>query len=258
MDDSTRPHRLTVTAALLALAVAAVAHRPARGAVLQTSLDTLVPGGVNADGIRIGSMRYGGFTFANDGSLAVDPADITVRFSNGDGFQLMDNVQFIYDVDAAAGQSGSVSIGYRADAGGGLPIGRYVLRFNGTVPTAGPGTGELVVTETVATPNGADISPGDPVSNSATLTIHNDGPARAEDDNAEVLQLYPTYALRLEKRITLAAREAGTLNVRVVDVYQTVPEPAAAAVLAVPTAGYALLRPRPQRRPRGRVCRGVN
>jgi hypothetical protein len=213
------------------------------GAVIQTSYDTLLPGGANAGGIRIGSQRYTDFTFRNDGPFALNPADVTVRFSNDDPFFIRETVQFVLGVDATAGQAGSIHIGYRAEDESSSYYSRYGLRFNAQVPSQGVGVGSAAIVNSVSTVDGSDVEPGAPVSSTATLDIFNDGPGRLEDSNSDFLSVNPTRVLRTDHRITLEASAAGRLDISFVNNYLTVPEPSA-ALLAAPAVMFLLARRR--------------
>src|SRR4051812_31609823 len=109
--------RSSVPACLSFIAVLACIAGGARGGTFVTSLDTLVPGGANSGGVQVGSLRYSGFAFRNDGPFNLTPADVSVRISND---VLLpggppNTIQFTFGTDASAGQSGPVSIDYRLD-----------------------------------------------------------------------------------------------------------------------------------------------
>ena len=195
----------------------------ARAAVYQTSLDTLVPGGASQGGIVIGSYRFSDFSFRNTGPFAVTPADVTVRLSNENPGQMI--AQLGFGTDAAAGQSGSVSIHYRVDHAYGMPMNRTGVRFSGPVPSQGPGPGSVAVDQTISTLDGSDVSPLPPVAGSEALTIFNDGPGRLEDSNSAFLRLNPTLALRLSSETVLTGYQAGRLEVSLSNNFFTIPEP---------------------------------
>jgi hypothetical protein len=215
-----------------------------RAAVLQTPLDTLLPGGAYADGILFpGSMRFSEFAFRSTEPYGISAADVTVRIDNEGPFFDRVNVQFTFGTDTAATQAGDVFIDYRVDDESWSPLNRVGVRFTGPVPSQGVGAGLALLRQTVSTVDGSDLTIGVPVSDTATLALSNDGPGRLDDVNSQFLSLNPTHALRLSTEINLRAREDGRFDAVFSDQFSTIPEPAAVAI-ALP-AGLALLgRPR--------------
>jgi hypothetical protein len=216
----------------------------ARGGTLVTSLDTLVPGGANSNGLQVGSRRYSDFAFRNDGAFNLTPADMSVRISNDASLPggPPSTIQFSFGADASAGQSGSVSIDYRVDDLSANYLNRAGVRF-GFIPPEGVGPGSASVTQTLSTLDGSDLALGQPVSDTETLSIFNDGPGRLTDSNSAFLSLNLTRSLRLSNEITLSARETGRLDVSLVNNFSDVPEPTIAA-LFLPTALALLVRRR--------------
>ena len=234
--------------ALLVVGCALYGGPAARAAVIQTSLDTLVPGGANAGGIVIAGERFSEFAFRSTVPYDVRAADVTVRLSNVDPFDpVRTAIEFIFGTDTAATQAGEVFIDYRVDELSADPINRMGVRFTGPVPSQGVGDGFAVIRQTVSTVNGADLTPSPPVSSSETLVLSNDGPGRSEDVNSQFLPLNRTHALRLATQISLNGLEDGRLDVQFTNHFSTIPEPSAAAI-AIPAALTLLARHRRGRR----------
>ena len=82
--------------------ILACAACDAGAAVIQTSLDTLVPGGAQASGIVIGGYRFSEFTFRNSGPFDVSADDVSVRVGNNDLDPTRMDVQLGFGADAAA------------------------------------------------------------------------------------------------------------------------------------------------------------
>jgi hypothetical protein len=233
---------------LLAVAVAAfLAGAPDAAAdVFQTTLDTLVPGGGNAGGVTLDDARFSGFTFESADPVVVRAEDVTVRISTEPGYWGVAHVGFAYTpaLPAAAGPASTVGVGYNIELGPSFgTINRAGLRFNGPVPSQGPGNAAATVTQTLTNPRGTDLAPGAPVRPTESLAVFHDGPGRLPDSNSEFLDLLPVItSLEVRNDVSLTPR-AGTAEetaVWFVNTYLTVPEPAAAGLL--PLAAAALLR----------------
>ena len=205
----------------------------------------------------LNGWRYGDFTFAADG-VAVDPSAVTVRFVYGEFLsveeQRRDTVQFSFTSDLAAARQGTMSIGYRADAVRGT-FNRAGVRFSGAVPSQGPGAGEVRLVETLVNPDGLDIEPGLPVSDTAVLQLFNDGPGRQEDSNSAFTTLNTIRSLRVDKQVTLSARADVTVAVSLVNNLFGFPEP---TFLALAAPGMALALRRRRRCVASTHRRGVN
>ena len=107
---------------------------------------------------------------------------------------------------------------------------RTGLRFNGSVPSQGVGPGSATVTQAISTLDGSDLSPVNPVSDTETLVVFNDGPGRLEDSNSAFLWLYPKVALSVSSEITLSGYEGGHMSVSMANSFFTIPEPSAAFI----------------------------
>jgi hypothetical protein len=221
----------------MAIALACFAGA-ARGGVLFTTLDTLVPGGANSGGVEFLGQRYSEFAFRSSAPYDIKAADVAVRIGD-DSVPNRNTIQFIFGTPTAATQVGDVFIDYRVDELTMSPMNRMGLRFVGSVPSQGAGAGSAILRQVVSTVNGADLAIGTPVSDSESLVLSNDGPGRLDDVNSRFLSLNLTYALRISTQVTLTAREDGRFDVAFQDQFSGIPEPTAVA-LAIP-AGLVLL-----------------
>ena len=129
-------------------------------------------------------------------------------------------------------------------------INRVGLRFNGSVPSQGPGDAAATVIETVRSPDqNFDLVPGgDPNADDryiALLDVYNDGPGRLGDDNSDFIAVNPTRTLIFEKDILVSSQpDGGYAAISVVDnIVNQVPEPGIFG-LAVFAGGGLLLRRR--------------
>jgi hypothetical protein len=238
--------RSTILAAVLFAAVVASAASVAHG-VYVTTLDTLLPGGANSGGVSIGGVRFSGFAFRSDGPLAVSPADVMVRISDNEVIPEgpPKTIEFRYGVDALAGQTGSAAIDYRADLlSAWQTMNRVGVRFNGSVPSQGVGGGSTSNLLTVSSVDGSDVAVGGPARDAEVLDIFNDGPGRLDDSNSDFLSVNPISSLRLSNAITLSARDTARLELSTANNFLILPEPSAAALIALPSALALLARRR--------------
>ena len=249
-----RHARLTLCAMAVAAGLFASAGESAQGAIItQTTLDTLLIGGSNQNGLTIGDKKYSGFSLASTGDAPPDAEDISVTLSTNDNVTY--SIKFNFGLDAFAGERTDVTIGYRLDVVNSSDlIARLGLTFNGSVPAPGTGNAAASISELVRTIDGSDIDPTPATSDTAVLTVFNDGPGRLADNNSQFLQIIPKASLLFEKNILVSSRaDGGYVHVSVVDnlVEQTggpgvvVPEPTSLLGLTA-LSGIALLRRRSQ------------
>ena len=244
--------RLVLICGAAALALPSIAG----AATVQYSLADLLAGGSTAGGFTIGDKRYSNFTFSSTGDLELDADDVNVRVTSTDSNATVPgddqySLQFTFGLDAFPGETSDIVIGYQVDVTDpSMYIDRVGLRFNGTVPSQGPGDASASVIETVRSPNQSfDLVPGgDPNADDryiANLDVYNDGPGRLGDDNSDFIAVNPTRTLIFEKDILVTSRpDGGYAAISVVDnVINQVPEPGVIG-LAVFAGGGLLLRRR--------------
>ena len=231
---------------LLAVCGLAVLGLPAvsRAAVVQTTLDQLLPGGNSSGGLIIGDKRYSNFTYSSSGSAPVRAQDVNVRISN-DGDAQRYTLQFTFGLDAFPGERSDLVVGYDLDVLSSDFINRAGLRFNGSVPSQGPGDAAASVVETVSSRDGSDVAPGAPVRDTEVLDVFNDGPGRLEDSNSDFMALNLTRALHFTKDIIVSSRPTGGYAaISVVDnIVDQIPEPGMISLVSL-AGGAMLLRRR--------------
>jgi len=236
---------------LVALCGLAVLGLPAvsNAAVMQTTLDRLLPAGNENGGIVIGDKRYSNFSYSSTGSAPVRAQDVNVRISNDADPSSTDPVaragqrytlEFTFGMDAFPGERTDLVIGYNLDVLSTDFINRAGLRFNGSVPSQGVGDAAASVVETVSSRNGSDVAVGS-TGDTKVLDVFNDGPGRLEDSNSDFLALNLTRSLHFVKDIIVSSRPTGgyvAISV-VTNTVDQVPEPA--VISLVTFAGGALL-----------------
>ncbi|HZN66678.1 MAG TPA: PEP-CTERM sorting domain-containing protein [Tepidisphaeraceae bacterium] len=239
--------RLLFLCGLAAFGLPAVAN----AAVIQTTLDQLLPGGNQSGGIVIGDKRYSAFTYSSSGQAPVAARDVNVRISN-EGTNNVGNqqytIQFTFGLDAFPGERNDLVICYQLDVLSNDFIDEVGLRFNGSVPSQGPGNAAASVIETVSTidPDGAGPRTAPPVapgSNDSTmvLDVFNDGPGRLPNDNDEFQDVNLTRSLLFCKDILVSSQPTGGYAaISIVDnVVNQVPEPGMISLALI--GGSALL-----------------
>jgi len=231
---------------LLAVCGLAVLGLPAvsNAAVMQTTLDTLLPGGNNQGGMTLGDKRYSNFSFSSTGTAPLRPQDVSVRVSN-DGDPQRYTLQFTFGLDAFPGERTDMVICYDLDVLSRDFIHRAGLRFNGSVPSQGPGNAAATVIETVMSRDGSDVAPGAPNRDTEILDVFNDGPGRLEDSNSDFMALNLTRSLRFCKDILVSSRPTGGYTaISVVDnIVDQIPEPGTMTLVSL-VGGAMLLRRR--------------
>lgn len=240
--------RLLLLCGMAALAIPGVAS----AATVQYSLSDLLPGGQSANGFTIGDKRYSAFTFASSGSAPLQPRDVNVRVTSSDaspGVAGDDrySIQFTFGLDAFPGERTDLVICYRVDVTDpAMAINQVGLRFNGSVPSQGPGDAAASVIETVQTTDGSDIAPGAPVDDTLVLDVFNDGPGRLADDNSDFVAVNPARSLLFCKDILVSSRpDGGYAAISIVDnIVDQVPEPSMLGLAALAGGGLLLRRRR--------------
>lgn len=244
---ATKMRRLLLLCGAAALALPGVAS----AATVQYSLADLLAGGSTASGFQIGDKRYSGFEFSSTGSFPLSSSDVNVRVTSTDTNPAVAgddqfSLQFTFGLDAFPGERTDLVIGYRVDVTDpSMFINRVGLRFNGSVPSQGPGDAAATVIETVRTTDGSDVAPGAPISDTAVIDVFNDGPGRLSDDNSDSIAVNPTRSLIFTKDILVSSRpDGGYAAISVVDnIVNQVPEPSLLG-LAFLAGGGLLIRRR--------------
>ena len=222
--------RLLLLGGLAALALPGVA----KAATVQYSLADLLPGGQQGNGITLGYKRYSGFTFSSTGSTPLTPRDVNVRVTSTDTNPAIAgddtySLQFTFGLDAFPGERTDLVLCYRVDVlDPNMVINQVGLRFNGSVPSQGPGNAAASVIETVQTTDGSDVAPGAPIDDTMVLDVFNDGPGRLSDDNSDFVTVNPARSLLFCKDILVSSRpDGGYAAISVVDnIVVQIPEPA--------------------------------
>jgi hypothetical protein len=219
-----------------ALVAAVVVPSAARAETINTTLDTLITGGNNQNGIVLGDKRYSHFTFSSSGDAPLPADAINVALSTTDNNQY--NLRFGFERQALAavgGQTTDAVICYQIDVIGSQQINGVGLVFDSTVAQGAPGLAAASVTETISrvAPLGTDVG---------QITVFNDGTGGLGDNSSSTLAVDPTAStLYFCKDILVSSRpEGGRVSISTVDNFVTqTPEPGSIALLAV--AGGMLL-----------------
>jgi hypothetical protein len=211
-------------------------------ATFNTTLDTLIDDGANRAGIQLGDKLYSDFTFSSTGDASLEASEVDVSLvstDNDNHYQL--RFSFLRDpLDAAAGQTTDVVIGYRIDVLGAQWINRVGLAFDSTVSGTSAVDAATVV-ETIRTIDGSEVSPAYPGQPLVLLSVSNDGTGGLPDSNNASLAVNPARSLLFEKDILVSSRVGGgQVVITAVDNFvDQVPEPSAAALVGA--AGTLLL-----------------
>jgi hypothetical protein len=189
-------------AALLATGTASAAVAP-----ITLGLDSVLPGGANADGITFGDKRYSNFTFSSTGDVVLDAASVDLRLTETGNTQ---SLAFLLDLDVAPSGRADVVLGYDVTV---LDPSRNIrnvrLSFDGKPAGAGNGRSAASVTETVSTIDGSPVAPGS-AGDTAQLTVFNDGDGPLADNDQSTLAVNPATALRFTKDLIVSSRSDGT------------------------------------------------
>jgi hypothetical protein len=243
-----KTYSYAIVASLLGVA-ALTLPGSARAATIETTLDTLLPGGANQAGRANGDKFYSNFRFSSPGPVPINASAVRVSLISDDAAnQYQIRFTFAQDaLDVTAGQRTDVVIGYQINVIGAQLINGVGLAFDGTV-TGGNGNAAATITETIRTIDGTELSPAFPDMNEAFITVYNDGLAGRTDNNTMALAVHPTQALEFEKDILVSsAAGGGRVEITTVDNFvNQIPEPSSAALLGA--SGSLLLA----RRRRGR------
>jgi len=222
--------------ALCASVASLVVTGAASAASFNTTMNTLIDNGANAGGFTVGDKRYSDFTFSSNGGgpVAASAVDVSVVSSDNDNhYQL--RFTFSRDpLDATAGQTTDVVIGYRIDVLGQQLMNRVGLGFSSTVAGTTGGDAATVI-ETIRRPDGQAVSPAFPGQNTVLLTVANDGTGGLPDNDSNSLLVTPTGSLIFQKDILVSSRPGGgNVTVSTVDNFvDQVPEPASATLLCL-------------------------
>lgn len=217
----------------------------ADAASINTTLDRLIVGGSDAGGITIGDKRYSGFTFSSTGDAPVVANAVGVSLvSSDDDNRYQIRFSFVQDpLDATAGQTTDVVIGYRINVLGTQLINRVGLAFDGSV-VGGNGDAAASVVETIrSTTAGAEVSPKFPGLDQIELSILSSNSLTGF--NNVNLAVNPTQSLEFVKDILVSSRAGGgRVQITTVDNFvDQVPEPGSVTLLGA-FGGAMLMRRR--------------
>ena len=222
-------------AAVAVLAAAGFAGASsASAAEVTVTLDTLLEGGSNADGVVIGDKRYSNFQFRTNDPTVLDPEDVEVLFI-AEG--LRHDLLFIFpDVTAMGGERYDLVFGYDLHV---LNANHRIVRVD-TLFDGGPfGPGDTLsavsMVESVMTLDGSDVAPGGPDQDMEIITLYNDGDEGLFEDTLEnALVLNGTRGLRFTKDVLISSRPgSGLVGVSVIQ--QGVDQ----AIIPLPAAFWA-------------------
>jgi len=225
----------------------------ARAATVTYSLADLLQGGNQSGGFTIGDKRYTNFTFSSTGPAPLTSREVNVRVTSTDSNTAVPGddqytIQFTFGLDAFPGERNDLVVGYQVDVlNPGMFINRVGLRFNGSVPSQGPGNAAASVAESITSGDlRSPVVPGSP-NPTAVLDVFNDGPGRLPDDNSDFIAVNPTRSLIFTKDIIVSsqATTGGYAAVSVVDnIVDQVPEPGVLGIVVFAGAGLVLRRRR--------------
>ena len=234
---SNRFCKLVAVAALALAAVVATRTASAAIAPITVGLDSVLPGGANADGITFGDKRYSNFTFSSSGDVVLDAVDVDLRFTETGNTQ---SLAFLLDLNVAPSQRADLVLGYDVTV---LDPARNIrnvrLSFDGKPTGAGNGRSAASVTETVSTLDGSAVAPGS-AGDTAQLTVFNDGDGPLADNDQAALAVNPATALRFTKDLIVSSRADGT-GADVSMVENSVTQNAGPTVIPLPAAVWAAL-----------------
>lgn len=167
-------------------------------------LDTLLPGGSNANGVTIGDKLYDNFTMSSTGGMIVDASDVEVLFAvDGDTHHM----GFLFDLAASNGSTSDLVISYDVHV---LDPARHIksvgLMFDGGPMGDGDGRSAATVIETVSTLDGSDLAPGGAVRDTEVISVFNDGVNGLNDSLEATMDVNPARALRFTKDILVSSR----------------------------------------------------
>jgi len=239
--------RLVLICGAAALALPGVVS----AATVQYSLSDLLNGGNTSGGFTIGDKHYSGFTFSSTGSSPLTPSGVNVRVTSSDSSAAVPGddqyaIQFTFGLDAFPSERTDLVIGYRVDVlDPTMTMNRVGLRFNGSVPSQGPGNAAATVIESVHSIDGSAVAPGSP-SDTAVLDVFNDGPGRLSDNNSDSIAVNPTRSLVFNKDILVSSQPTGGYAaISVVDnIVNQVPEPTMLGFVVFAGGGLLLRRRR--------------
>lgn len=240
--------RLAVCALVAGIGLSMMAEAASAALISQTkTLQQLLPGGTDAGGLILGDKKYSGFTYASVGDQIVTPSAINVTVSTSDNVNY--SIKFNFGLTAYPGENSDLTIGYRLDVVNSTDlIGRLGLVFNGALVAPGSGgNASASISELVRTVDGSDINPTAVTSDTAILTVYNDGVAGLPDNNSHYLTIIPKTSLFFEKNILVNSRATGgAVHVSIVDnlveQVSTVPEPTSLLGIAALSAVTLLRR----------------
>ena len=233
--------RFKQVAAVAAVVVAAglAPARPASAGVapVTITLDALLEGGQNQNGITVGDKLYSNFSFSPSGQVTLAADQIEVIFAEEGNSQFL---AFLMDLSASGLGRSDVVIEYDVTV---LDPARRIesvgLLFDG-VPFGDDGRAAASVTETVSTLDGSDLVPGGPVQSAEIITVFNDGEGEGslEDNFERTLAINPTRGLHFIKDILVTSRE-GSDGAGITVVENSVTQNGTGTVIPLPAAFWA-------------------
>jgi hypothetical protein len=230
----------TLLAGAAALLVALLSAPAGAQTPVNTTLDTLLSGGSNQNGIVLGDKRYSNFTFSSSGDAPITANNVDVNLSTADSNRYQLRFSFARDaLDSTAGQTTDAVICYQVTVLGNQQINSVGLVFDSSVGQGSPGLAAASVTESISrVAQGAE--------DVGQLTVFNDGTGGLPDSSNSTLAVNPAAStLYFCKDIIASSRpEGGRVVISTVDNFvNQVPEPATFGVLAAAT-GLLLVRRR--------------
>jgi hypothetical protein len=175
------------------------------------SLDSLLEGGENQNGITIGDKLFDNFNFSSAGQVTLAPKDVEVMFAV-DGNQHF--LAFLFNLTSTGTARSDLVIGYDLHV---LDPARHVtnvgLAFDGgplqgapSIAAVTPGRAAATVIESVSTLDGSDLLPGGTHRDTEVISVFNDGAGNLADNFDSTLAINPATNLRFVKDILVSSR----------------------------------------------------
>jgi hypothetical protein len=193
-----------IAAVVLAAGLGSARTASAGVAPVTVSLDTLLNGGSNDEGIVIGDKRYSNFFYSSTGQMEIDAKDVEVVFAVEGNSHF---TAFLFDLASTGTGRSDLVIQYDLNVLDPLrTIEGVGLLFDGG-PFEGDGgadRGTASVIETISTLDGSPLTVGG--GDEAQITVFNDGIEGLDDNFDTTLDIIPTRGLRFAKDILVSSR----------------------------------------------------
>lgn len=201
-------------------------------------LDTLLPGGSNANGVVVGDKLFNNFTLSSTGDMVVNASDVELLFAIDGNTHMMG---ILFDLAASNGSRSDLVLGYEVHV---LDPARSIrsvgLMFDGGPMGNGDGLSAATVIETVSTLDGSDLAPGGAVQDTELLTVFNDGIGGLNDNLESNLAINPARDLRFTKDILVSSRP-GSDGVGITAVENSFTQEGGPAPVPLPAAFWAAM-----------------